>query len=57
MDLVKGSRISIVTFSDLAEVLMNFKNVNEENLPLIEQIIKHLNVMGSTNILDPVKVS
>lgn len=57
LDFIKGSRISIVTFSSNAEVLMNFKIVNEENIPKIGKIIDYLHDQGSTNILDAVKVS
>ena len=57
LDFLKGSRMAIVTFSCEAEMLMNFKIVNDDNLSNIQKIIDSLHDQGNTNITHSVKVS
>ena len=57
LEVLVGSRLAIVVFDSDAEVMMNFKIVNEDNVPRIKQVIDHLHELNSTNITAGVKVS
>lgn len=57
LEVLVGSRIAIVVFDSTAQVMMNFKLVNEDNIPKIKQVIDHLHELNSTNITAGVQVS
>lgn len=57
LEVLVGSRLAIVVFDSDAHVMMNFKIVNDDNLPRIKQVIDHLHELNSTNITAGVKVS
>ena len=57
LDMLVGSRIAIVVFDSEAEVMMNFKTVNSDNVPKIKKVIDHLHELNSTNITAGVKTS
>ncbi len=57
LEVLVGSRLAIVVFDSDAQVMMNFKLVNDDNTPKIKQVIDHLHELNSTNITAGVKVS
>ena len=57
LSILEGSRIAIVTFETNAEVLMNFKTVNETNKEKIMNTIKSMRQMRSTNIKKGLQLS
>lgn len=51
LKLLTGHRLAIVLFGTGAEVWMNFKTVNATNSAKIAQVIDHIEIDGSTNMI------
>ena len=57
LEILKGSRIALVLFDSNASMLMNFKTVNDDNVPRITKVIESIQALNSTNITAGVHVS
>lgn len=50
LEVMQGHRIAIILFDSVAELFMNFKVINEENIHFIKTGIDKIEARGSTNI-------